>query len=166
MSNRSPGALPRWRGRSGGSRLGAYPKPSRDSSQLRVPLQIVPSRRLPGMTQRVVVLSAKHESITFRQQKRWVKAIRWVVPGSRLFKTCFGCNRAVRKVARSLCRAPKQLPSRSASQARQRSRASPILGYWLSAIFIGSWRVLPHRWPCNRTWGKTQSDIHPRRFFQ
>jgi hypothetical protein len=36
----------------------------------------------------------------------------WVIRGSRLFNSCFGCNRAVSKVAGSLCHAPKRLPSR------------------------------------------------------
>jgi hypothetical protein len=63
------------------------------------------------MAQRVAALSSKRELTRLRQQKRWVKAIRWVIPGSRLFKTCFGRNRAVTKVARPLCHVPKRLPS-------------------------------------------------------
>ena len=38
------------------------------------------------------------------------------VPGSRLFKACFGRRSAVRKVARSRCHTPKRLPSSAADQ--------------------------------------------------
>jgi hypothetical protein len=45
-------------------------------------------------------------------RRRSIKTIRWVVLGSRLFKARFRGNRAVEKVARSLCHVPKRLPSR------------------------------------------------------
>jgi hypothetical protein len=54
----------------------------------------------------------RDETRTGDRWRRCTKTIRWVIPGSRLFKTCFGGNRAVKKVARFLCRAPKRLPSR------------------------------------------------------
>jgi hypothetical protein len=47
----------------------------------------------------------------------------WVIRGSRLFNTCFGCNRAVRKVARSLCHAPKRLPSKRPARSRLARRS-------------------------------------------
>jgi hypothetical protein len=37
----------------------------------------------------------------------------WVTPGSRLFKTCFGGYRAVKKIARFMRHMQKRLPSRA-----------------------------------------------------
>jgi len=52
------------------------------------------------------------DSMIFTRGGAGEKTLRWVIPGSRLFKISFGGNRAVKKVARSLCHAPKRLPPR------------------------------------------------------
>jgi hypothetical protein len=79
---------------------------------LRVRLQIVLNRRLPRTTQSVAGLSAMRDSMIFTHGGGGEKTLHWVIPRSRLFKISFGGNRAVKKVARSLCYAPKRLPSR------------------------------------------------------
>jgi hypothetical protein len=78
---------------------------------VRVRLQVVLNRRLARTTQSVAGLSAMRDSMIFTHGGAGKKTLRWVIPGS-LFKISFGDDRAVKKVARSLCHAPKRLPSR------------------------------------------------------
>jgi hypothetical protein len=65
------------------------------------------------MTQGVAALQAPSGITQGYERTHWVKATRWVVPGSRLLRTCFGGRRARTKYVRVVAHAPKRPARRS-----------------------------------------------------